>query len=123
MGNMRKSISKKVREIVYKKYNGHCAYCGEKISISEMHLDHFTPLHKGGEETIDNYMPACRQCNYYKATFTLKKFRENLELIPRRLCDSMFIFRLAEKYGILSAERKPIKFYFETVGKDSNNDV
>lgn len=115
MGDARKSIPKKVREVVYKKYDGHCAYCGQKISLSEMRVDHFVPLYNGGEDSISNYMPACKQCNYYKDTFTLEKFRGNVELIPHKLHDQMFIFRLAEKYGILSAERKPIKFYFETV--------
>lgn len=28
---MRKPIPKTVRKLVYKKYNGHCAYCGCEI--------------------------------------------------------------------------------------------
>lgn len=28
---LRKPIQKKIREQVYKKYNGHCAYCGCKL--------------------------------------------------------------------------------------------
>lgn len=28
---MRKTIPKKIRKIVYQKYNGHCAYCGCEI--------------------------------------------------------------------------------------------
>ncbi len=119
MGNVRKSISKKIREAVYEKYDGHCAYCGQKISLSEMQVDHFIPVYKDGEETIDNYMPACRQCNFYKSTCTLERFRYNLEMMPQRLYRQMFIFRLAVKYGMFSAERKPIKFYFETVEKGS----
>lgn len=124
MGNARKPIPKKVREIVYKKYNGHCAYCGQKISLSEMQVDHFIPFYKDGEETVDNYMPACRQCNFYKGTYTLEGFRRNLELIPHRLFKQMFIFRLGIKYGITSNEIKPIVFYFEKVntdGKDNHN--
>lgn len=123
MSNKRRSIPKKVREAVYKKYDGHCAYCGEKISLSEMRVDHFIPLYNGGEDTISNLLPACRQCNYYKDTFALEKFRENLELIPQRLHKQMFIFRLAEKYGTLSAERKPIRFYFETVSTSDDEEV
>lgn len=73
MGNARKSISKKIREMVYQKYNGHCAYCGQEISLTEMRVDHFIPFYNGGEDAIANYMPSCRQCNYYKGTFTLEK--------------------------------------------------
>ncbi len=118
----RKPIPKKVREAVYRKYGGRCAYCGEKIDIKDMQVDHLIPFYKDGEESIDNYMPACRQCNFYKSTFTLEGFRRNLELIPHRLHEQMFIFRLAEKYGRLTTERVAIKFYFETVGKDGESD-
>ena len=33
-------FSKKTREEVYKKYDGHCAYCGKKIEIKDMQIDH-----------------------------------------------------------------------------------
>ena len=29
-------FSKKTREEVYKKYDGHCAYCGKEIEIKEI---------------------------------------------------------------------------------------
>lgn len=122
MSSTRKSIPKKIREAVYQKYDGHCAYCGEKITISEMQVDHFTPLYNGGKETIDNYMPACRQCNHYKDTFTIEKFRNELELIPCRLHKQMFIFRLAEKYGRFTNVRIPITFYFEKYAEGKDND-
>lgn len=118
----RKNIPKKTRELVYKKYDGHCAYCGHEISISAMQIDHLVPFYNDGEETIDNYMPACRQCNYYKATFTIEKFRQHLEQIPLSLHNQMFIYRLAEKYGRFTTEIRPIKFYFETVAENTAKD-
>ena len=36
-------ISKKTREIVYNKYNGHCAYCGCEIEMKDMQVDHIVP--------------------------------------------------------------------------------
>lgn len=60
------------------------------------------------------------KCNYYKDTLTIEQFREKLELIPTKLHEQMFIFRLTEKYDIFSAERVPIKFYFEKL-KDIHN--
>ena len=30
----RKAIPKKVREAVYNKYDGHCAYCGKELDVS-----------------------------------------------------------------------------------------
>lgn len=37
------AINKKIREVVYNKYNGHCAYCGKKIAYKDMQVDHFKP--------------------------------------------------------------------------------
>lgn len=37
-------IDKQKREAVYAKYDGHCAYCGEKIAYKDMQVDHFKPL-------------------------------------------------------------------------------
>lgn len=37
------SFSKKKREAVYAKYDGHCAYCGRSIDIKDMQVDHFKP--------------------------------------------------------------------------------
>lgn len=42
----------------------HCAYCG-KVIIRPT-LEHFIPLSKGGELTINNVLPICRHCNSSK---------------------------------------------------------
>lgn len=120
MSRQRKQLSKEDREKVFNKYNGHCAYCGCKLnSIKNMQVDHFIPFCNGGADEMENFMPTCRQCNFYKGTHTLKTFREYLETIPVKLSERMFIFKLGVKYGFWSGERKPIKFYFEKMdGKD-----
>lgn len=38
------SISKKVRQLVYDKCGGHCAYCGKEIAYKDMQVDHIIPL-------------------------------------------------------------------------------
>lgn len=38
------AISKKIRKEVYRKYDGHCAYCGREIAYKDMQVDHFLPL-------------------------------------------------------------------------------
>ena len=40
----RKPISKAMRQKVYDKYDGHCAYCGRKIKMREMQVDHIIPI-------------------------------------------------------------------------------
>lgn len=46
-----------------KYFNNKCAYCGKELPLSQ---DHFIPLSKGGEYTINNIIPACKSCNSQK---------------------------------------------------------
>ena len=61
---------------------------------------------------IDNLMPTCRMCNFYKRTFTVDEFRKNLETLHERL-RKPFIYRLALKYGLIEEHKKNVVFYFE----------
>jgi len=55
---------------------GHrCAYCG---STEDLCADHRIPLARGGSNTVDNLLPACRSCNSRKHTKTEDEFREYL---------------------------------------------
>lgn len=110
---MRKNIPQKIRKQVYEKYGGHCAYCGCELEYKDMQVDHVASVYwnNGGNE-IDNLMPACRMCNFYKSTFTLDKFRERLQSLTERL-DRDFTYRLAKKYGIITERKEPVVFYFE----------
>ena len=118
----RKHISPKKRQEVWEKYNGHCAYCGCEITLKEMQVDHAEAIYphekeyKAGQadylDSIENYMPACRMCNFYKSTSTIEGFRKNLQTLTDRL-EKLFIYRLAKKYGIVKEYDKQIIFYFE----------
>jgi hypothetical protein len=112
----RKTISKELRQIVYKKYNGHCAYCGDKIEYKDMQVDHFAPVRNFGDNIeISNLMPACRSCNGYKDTYTISKFREQLSKIPSRLMRDVTTYKIALRYGLIKETNIGIKFYYEEV--------
>ena len=49
----RKPIPKKMRQPIYKKYNGHCAYCGCEIEMKDMQVDHIVPV----QPIIDGHRP------------------------------------------------------------------
>ena len=36
---------------IYRKYQGHCAYCGKQMVYSEMQIDHIVPK-------LNGYMPS-----------------------------------------------------------------
>lgn len=69
MKRKRKSISKTTRQKVLDKYGGHCAYCGKVLDLKTLRVDHLHPHYRGGEDSFENYMPACYQCNFYKSLF------------------------------------------------------
>ena len=117
----RKSLSPKVREAVYYKYDGHCAYCGKELTTKEFQVDHLIPVQrerfgKYTEEQLErfeNYMPACRRCNHYKRAHSLEVFRKYIEEIPVKLYRDNYIYKVGLDYGLVEAHEHKIKFYFE----------
>ena len=118
---MAKTISKKVREAVYDKYQGHCASCGKKLEYKDMQLDHMIPrqrehFKKYTEEEIEcfeNYMPSCRRCNHYKRAHSLETFREMIETIPQKLVRDSYIYKVGLDYNLIEEHPHKIEFYFE----------
>lgn len=115
---MSKSIPKEIRKKVYEKYGGRCAYCGCKLEYKNMQVDHIDAVYRAKYEgrqvdnSIDNYMPACRQCNFYKGTSTIEEFRRKIVHLEETVFNR-FTVRLALKYGILRFRRWGQTFYFE----------
>lgn len=110
-------MNKSSRLKIWNKYNKKCAYCGSDLEYKQMQVDHIEPKFLGGSDDIENLNPSCRSCNFYKGTFTIEGFRNQLTTLIIRV-RKPFIFRLAEKYGIVKTTAKPIKFYFETKPKE-----
>lgn len=114
----RRKLSKKERNEVYKKCNGHCAYCGIEIDYKDMQVDHAIPLRIGGEDAMKNMLPSCRSCNHYKATLNIEGFREYLCGIHNRLVRDSVAYRVAERFGIVNHKTDDVKFYFEILKMD-----
>ena len=110
-----------IRQQVYEKYNGHCAYCGCKLDIKDMQVDHLDSVYRAEYEgrevdnSIDNFMPACRQCNFYKGTLTIEELREKLLIFERHYFPDNFNSRLAFRYGMIDYREWDGKFYFERI--------
>ncbi len=107
------SINKKVRELVYAKFDGKCGYCGNHIEYKDMQVDHIQPQRSMGTDGIDNLMPACRLCNHYKRGNSLHQFRYWLlgGLIER--IRKLYIIRVAERYGMVEFHEWDKHFYYE----------
>ena len=126
------AINKKTREQVYQKYKGHCAYCGEEISITEMQVDHIfaqAKIHWIGHEgmkrfhndipdninELNNLNPACRFCNAWKKTFSIEQFRSEISEQVKRANKYSANYRMAKRYKLIEERTMPIVFYFEKV--------
>lgn len=75
-----KLSDKKLRVLMFNKYDGKCAYCG--CDLIKMHIDHIRPIdrHNMSEDDktkleISNLTPSCPSCNCSKSNFTLEIYR------------------------------------------------
>lgn len=125
-----KAIPKRVRLEVYEKCNHRCAYCGCELEYKDMQIDHIKSIYSNMDYkqtmteqemySIENLLPACRQCNFYKSVFTLEVFRERLQTTMIKNLRKNFGYRLAVKYGLVEEKMKPITFYFEKLRGEKN---
>ncbi len=110
------AFSKNIRQQVYAKYDGHCAYCGRKMEIEEMQVDHIHPKYHGGKNDMENLNPACRSCNFRKGTMTLKRFRKEIQNQADGVCTT-FQGKMSLAYGLIRRIDIPVDFYFEKQNK------
>lgn len=112
-------IPKQVRQKVYEKYNGHCAYCGCELDIKNMQVDHIDAVYRAevegreASDSIDNFNPSCRMCNFYKGTAKIEEFRKKLLTFQAVYFPEHFHTRLAHKYSMMTFAKWDGKFYFE----------
>jgi len=134
-------MKKHVREKVYNKFNGRCAYCGHEIEYKDMQVDHvmckanfemyiknnykipdfLTHLKIDQVNHIDNLFPSCRYCNKRKDTFSLETFRSELQEQLNRTNKYCATYRMAKRYGQVQETPEPIMFYFEKVNNLKQN--
>ena len=116
------------RQRIHAKYGGRCAYCGNTITLRQMHVDHAAPVFRdwgtthpipahAGEDTESNMLPACRPCNLRKSTLSLESFRAEIAAQVGRLRRDSAAFRMAERFGQVVATEVPVKFWFEAEEK------
>lgn len=70
--NKRKTISTKTRFEVLKRDLFTCQYCYQKPPNVALEVDHLIPVSKGGDNTIDNLITACFNCNRGKSNVKLE---------------------------------------------------
>lgn len=74
----RKSTGKKLRFDILKRDGFTCQYCGRHPPTVLLHVDHIVPVVDGGEETAENLITACQDCNLGKGARPLSVAPESL---------------------------------------------
>lgn len=69
------------RQNVFWRDQYQCQYCSIKPSIDKLTIDHIVPRSKGGKNTWDNLVTACKKCNQKKGNKTLEQ--SNMKLIRK----------------------------------------
>jgi 5-methylcytosine-specific restriction endonuclease McrA len=72
------SILPFTRKNVYIRDQGHCMYCGKKVSLSQFTFDHVIPRCQGGKSCWTNVVICCYRCNAQKGRKSLDKFKRPL---------------------------------------------
>jgi hypothetical protein len=73
------------RDILLAVDNNTCQYCGKKVEGKEAEIDHIIPVDGGGQDTFENMVTSCTNCNKTKGT-KLK------DLDPRKIEDKRRAF-------------------------------
>jgi 5-methylcytosine-specific restriction endonuclease McrA len=66
------------RSIVWERDEGCCYLCGDPVNQTNWHLDHKTPVARGGSHVYDNVGVTHPKCNYAKNVMTEDEYRESL---------------------------------------------
>lgn len=59
-----------------------CLYCGKQHPARDLSRDHVTPLSRGGSDTWNNVVTACKRCNNHKAGQTPEEAEMALLAVP-----------------------------------------
>lgn len=72
------------RESVLQRDGLKCGYCGAHGTVKTLTIDHIIPTSKGGKNTWNNVVAACRACNAFKDDRTPEQAGLTLLVKPRK---------------------------------------
>lgn len=113
---LRRSFSDAKKATIKSKFNGHCAYCGDKPE--KLFLDHIVPISRGGTNHQENLFPACFSCDCHKRDFSVEEFRAEIKSLIERGRRCSFQLSMAIRFGLVTIIDKPIVFYYELVREE-----
>lgn len=79
-GNRKQQSARRwaIKTELIKKNGNKCGYCFRRHYKKYLTLDHMQPLSKGGSDTKDNMILACKECNEVKADMDIDEWINHL---------------------------------------------
>jgi len=74
-----RSLSATERAIIRWKTDGRCHICGGALG-KKWTADHIVARARGGRNTVENYLPACKVCNRLRWHYEPEEIRQILQL-------------------------------------------
>lgn len=111
----REHIPSAVRKRVLERFDGLCGYCS--IKARRLCIDHVNPHVVSRDNSEENLMPCCYECNYLKGIFDLEEFRREVSMQIIRAYKYSVNYRTALRYFQIIENPSPIIFYFERMKK------
>jgi 5-methylcytosine-specific restriction endonuclease McrA len=78
------------RGVVFNRFNlsrrdgNACQYCGARLPLDKLTIDHVVPQSRGGETSWENCVLACMRCNNRKGSRTPAEANMKLSRLPER---------------------------------------
>jgi hypothetical protein len=125
-------MTKKLRQEIFDKYNGLCAYTGKPLG-ADWQVDHMEPhlysrMYQRDPDRPDNLVPALRIVNHYKRCKDIEEFRKYMLTFHLRLAKvpkvprveksckrKEYMLKVAEVFDITLNKPFAGVFFFETV--------
>jgi 5-methylcytosine-specific restriction endonuclease McrA len=64
-----------LRQLIYDYYGTSCKYCGRRLDINNIVIDHISPISKGGNSNIENLQVICKASNSMKGSLDEQHFQ------------------------------------------------
>lgn len=69
---------------LFERDNYECLYCGHDFDYHGLTRDHILPRSRGGRDSWENVVAACRRCNQHKGNHKLEEAGVELRALPYR---------------------------------------
>ena len=77
-----KGIPPLTNEALFRRDLSVCLYCGGTFADGDLTRDHVVPGSRGGRDTWDNVVAACKRCNHHKGNRLLQECGMELLALP-----------------------------------------